>query len=39
MVYPSGPPSKLPKISATTKVIEASPSATPSPSASNRKAG
>ena len=39
MVYPSGPPSKLPKISATTKVIEASPSATPSPSASNRKVG
>lgn len=39
MVYPSGPPSKLPKISATTKVIEASPTATPSPSASVRKVG
>lgn len=39
MVYPSGPPSKLPKISATTKVIEASPTATPSPSASFRKVG
>ena len=32
IVYPSGPPTKLPKISATTKVVEASPS--PSPSAS-----
>ncbi|MFM7860908.1 MAG: penicillin-binding transpeptidase domain-containing protein, partial [Candidatus Nanopelagicaceae bacterium] len=39
MVYPSGPPSKLPKISATTKVIEASPTATASPTPSTRKVG
>lgn len=32
IVYPSGPPTKLPKISATTKVVEATP--TPSASAS-----
>jgi penicillin-binding protein 2 len=34
IIYPSGPPSKLPKISPTTKVAKAS----PSPSASNSKA-
>ena len=34
IVYPSGPPKKLPKISATTKVVEASPSPTVSASAS-----
>ena len=37
IVYPSGPPTKLPKISPTTKIIEATP--TPSPSVSaNKKA-
>lgn len=36
IVYPSGPPTKLPKISATTKVIEPTPTA--SPTKSNTKA-
>lgn len=35
IVYPSGPPTKLPKISPTTKVVKATPS--PSPSASTSK--
>jgi hypothetical protein len=35
IVYPAGPPTKLPKISPTTKVIEATP--TPSASASASK--
>jgi len=30
IVYPSGPPTKLPKISPTTKVVDATPSPTPS---------
>lgn len=39
VVYPAGPPTKLPKISPTTKIVEAkpSPSATPSASAAPKK--
>ena len=39
IVYPSGPPQKLPKISATTKVEEVSPSPTASASSSAAKSG
>jgi len=37
IVYPSGPPSKLPKISPTTKVVEAKPTPSVSTSASPTK--
>lgn len=37
VVYPSGPPTKLPKISPTTKVIEATPTPSASPSATATK--
>ena len=36
IVYPSGPPTKLPKISPTTKIIEATPTPSPSVSASKK---
>ena len=36
IVYPSGPPTKLPKISPTTKIIEATPIPSPSVSASKK---
>jgi penicillin-binding protein 2 len=37
IIYPSGPPTKLPKISPTTKVVQASPTPTPSSSPSASK--